>query len=220
MDSLVIFLVMLVMPTIAFINIIVTSAKYSKIDLKKVKSGFEVAKDILEKNGLDEIYIVEAPKSLVDSYDPNRKTIKLRTSVFHGENIVAASIAAHECVHAIQSKEKNSLMRFRSMLLPAILFVNKISYITLLLGIVLSTNDLVLLSVAMIGVCLVFHVLTLSVEYDASNRAKELLIEYKLVNRNESEACDKVLSTTSLTYISTVLTSILQLINDVINLKK
>lgn len=220
MDPLIICLVMLVMPTIAYINIFTSNTKYNKIDLKKNKSGFEVAKEILDKNGLDDIYIVEAPQSLVDSYDVNRKTIKLRTEVFHGETITAASIAAHECVHAIQSKENNGLMRFRSMLLPAILFINKISYITLLLGIFASSNDLILLSVAMIGVCLVFHVATLSLEYNASSRAKELLIEYKLVNRNEGEQCEKVLSATSLTYISTVLTSILQLLSDIINFKR
>lgn len=211
---------MLVMPTIAYINIVINNKKYNKVELKKNKSGFEVAKEILDKNGLDDIYIVEVPQSLVDSYDSNRKTIKLRTEVFHGETIAAASIAAHECAHAIQAKENNGLMRFRSMLLPAILFINKISYIALLVGIIFKTNDLILLSVAMIGVCLVFHVLTLSLEYDASSRAKELLIEYKLVSRTESEQCDKVLSSASLTYVSTVLTSILQLVSDIINFKK
>lgn len=220
MDPLIIFIVMLIMPAFAYINITTTNAKYQKVDLKKPQSGFEVAKEILEKNNLDEIYIVEVPHSLYNSYDPNRKTIKLRTEVFHGETITAASIAAHECVHAIQDKEKNKWMRIRSLLLPAILFINKIAYITLLGGVILGTNDLILLSVAIIGVCLIYHVLTLAVEYDASSRAKELLIECKLVNRNESEECDKVLSSTSLTYVSTVLTSIFQLINDLINFKK
>lgn len=208
------------MPAIAYINIIISNNKYKKVDLKKQKSGFEVAKEILEKNGLEEIYIVEVPQSLYDSYDPNRKTIKLRTEIFHGESIAAASVAAHECAHAIQAKENHKLMNFRSLLLPAILFINKLAYITLLVGVVAKSNDLILLSVAIIGVCLVYHVLTLSVEYDASSRAKELLIEYKLISKSESEECDKVLSSTSLTYVSTVITSILQLINDLINLKK
>lgn len=220
MDPLIIFLLLLVMPAIAYTNIYINNKKYRNQELKKPKSGFEVAKTILDANGLDEIYIIEVPNSMYNSYDPNRKTIRLKTEVFHGEGVEAASIAAHECAHAIQDKEKYNWMRIRSSFLPAILLFNKIAYITILLGIILKENNLIMISVAMIGICLAYQVLTLSVEYNASDRAKELLRKNKLVSGVELDACEKVLSSTSLTYVSTVLTSLFQIVLDVMNLKK
>lgn len=220
MNPLLICALILAMPIIASINIFDKKEQYRNRRLKHSKSGFEIAKEILVKNGLDDIYIVEVPQGMYDSYEPSRKTIKLRTQIFHGESIFSAALAAYAAVHALAYKEKNTLMRLRTLFLPAIVFVNKIAYITLLGGIIFQDNNVLLLSVAMSGTCLTFHVLTLSLEYNAANRAKELLDKYKLVSKKEVDYCEKVLSSASFTYVATVLTSFVQIIYDLINIKR
>ena len=102
---LIMFLAIIFIPIIAQINISINYKKYKNMENKNKISGFEVARKILDANGLSNIYIFEKPDSnLSDHYDPNRKVIKLSTDVFHGQTIAAASIAAHECGHAIQDK--------------------------------------------------------------------------------------------------------------------
>lgn len=220
MDPLIICMALLVLPIFAYISISIKNAKYKKYEIRSHKSGCEVVNQILEEFGIDDVYVVEVPHSLHDSYDPARKTIKLRTEVFHGETVEAVSIAAHECVHAIQDKENNTLMKIRKVILPTLTLINKVGYITLLLGVLLKANDLLMLTIAILGVCLVFHVLTLPIEYEASNRAKELLEKLKIASQYNIEACESVLSTISLSYVASVLTSLFQIVFDLIDLKK
>ena len=105
MDIIIIYLLILIIPAIASFNINSNYKKFKQIELNKKISGFEVARKILDENGLDNVYIIETQRDLGDCYDSARKTVKLSKDVFHGETIAAASIAAHECGHAIQDKE-------------------------------------------------------------------------------------------------------------------
>src|SRR5574344_1758544 len=94
--------------------------KYKKITNNNKISGSEVARNILDSNGLNNIYVVETKGTLTDHYDPSRKVVRLSSEIFHGETIASLSVAAHECGHAIQDKEGYSFMRIRSMLVPIV----------------------------------------------------------------------------------------------------
>src|SRR5574344_2673133 len=133
--DLILLLLMLIIPLIAQIN--VTSA-YSKYKAQKSESGLtgqEVARKILDKNGLEDVYVVEVKGNLTDHYDPSRKVVRLSTDIFHGESIASIAVAAHECGHAIQDKEKYTPMKIRSFLVPFVNLINYLGYFSLIIGI-------------------------------------------------------------------------------------
>ena len=129
MELILLYILALVIPLIASANIKSTYSKYKKIDNKKKLSGFEVARKVLDANGLKDMYIVEVSGNLTDHYDPTQKVVRLSTDIFHGETIAAASVAAHECGHAIQDKEGYKFMRIRASLVPIVNFVTYSAYI-------------------------------------------------------------------------------------------
>lgn len=213
MDMIVIiYLLLLILPAIASININLNYKKYKQIDVNSKLSGFEVARKILDKNGLDEIYIVEVTGELTDCYDPTRKTVKLSSDIFHGESIAAASVAAHECGHAIQDKEGYMWMRIRSAIFPFVSFANKIAYFTLIAGFIFQMADLIMISVILTTASLIFQLVTLPVEFDASRRANEELESLNIVDSSELEGSKKVLKSAAMTYVAGVLTTLLQMI--------
>lgn len=212
MDIIIIYLLILIIPAIASFNINSNYKKFKQIELNKKISGFEVARKILDENGLDNVYIIETQRDLGDCYDSTRKTVKLSKDVFHGETIAAASIAAHECGHAIQDKEGYSWMKIRSSIFPIVSLSNKIAYITLILGLIFQYSDLVLVSVILTTASLLFQLITLPVEFDASDRASKLLDELKLVDTDELEGTKKILKSAALTYVAGVLTTMLQML--------
>ena len=162
MDILFIYLLLLIIPALASFNINRNYRKYKEISLDKKLSGFEVARKILDENGLNDIYIVEVPGNLTDCYDPTRKTVKLSTDIFHGESIAAAAVAAHECGHAIQDKEGYFWMRLRSLIFPIVSIANKIAYGTLIFGFILQAFDLIMISVILTTASLAFQLITLN----------------------------------------------------------
>lgn len=212
MDIIIIYLLLLIVPAIASFNINNNYKKYKKVNLNKKLSGFEVARKILDENGLNDIYIVEVPGNLTDCYDPSRKTVKLSSDIFHGETIAAASVAAHECGHAVQDKENYSWMKLRSSIFPIVSIANKIAYVTLVIGFILQTFDLIMLSVCLTGASLIFQLITLPVEFDASARANKNLADLHLVDEGELDGTKKMLKSAAMTYVAGVLTTMLQML--------
>lgn len=186
--------------------------KYRRIGTKKKLSGQEIARKILDENGLKDIYVVEVKGELTDHYDPTRKVIRLSHDIFHGTSIASVSVAAHECGHAIQDKEGYSWMKIRSAIFPIVSISNKIAYVTLILGLIFQYSDLVLVSVILTTASLLFQLITLPVEFDASDRASKLLDELKLVDTDELEGTKKILKSAALTYVAGVLTTMLQML--------
>ncbi len=212
MENIILFLLALILPVIASININMTYKKYKKVNNSKKLTGFDVARKILDENGLNNMYIVEVRGNLTDHYDPRQKVVRLSSEIFHGETIAAAAVAAHECGHAIQDKEGYTWMKIRSAIYPIVNFGTSIAYILFFISILLQIADLLLLGIAIIILGLVFQIVTLPVEFDASNRALKLLEKYKLVTKEEHEGSKKVLSAAAMTYVAAVLSSLLDLI--------
>lgn len=186
--------------------------KYKRIENSKKLSGFDVAKKILEENGLSNIYVTEVKGNLTDHYDPNRKVVRLSTEVFHGTTIASASVAAHEVGHAIQDKEGYSFMRFRSMMFPLVRISSYGGYLSIVLGIIFGIMDLIWFGIALEVIILIFQLVTLPVEFNASYRAKEELKKYDLLDKYEVEGSDKMLKAAAYTYVASVLTTVLQLL--------
>lgn len=212
MNNIVLYILVLILPTIATININMVYSKFKSEKNKKKLSGFEVARKILDENGLQNMYIVEVHGTMTDHYDPTQKVVRLSTDVFHGETLAAVAVAAHECGHAIQDKEEYGFMKFRSFLCPMINFATYIAYVIFFISIFLQMFDLLMLAIVLVFLSLVFQVVTLPVEFDASARAIKEIEKYGLIDNSEKEGVEKVLKAAALTYVAAVLSSILNLV--------
>lgn len=210
MDTILILLIIII-PLLAQLKIQSSYNRYKRVENNKKKSGFEVAREILDKNGLEDIYIVEIKGELTDHYDPTKKVVRLSTDIFHGETIAAAAVAAHECGHAIQDKESYPFLKIRSAIYPVVNVATSISYYIILLGFLMQAFRLIYLGIALTCCGLLFQVVTLPVEFDASRRALEKLQDYKIIDNSEFAGAKEVLTAAALTYVAGVLASMLQI---------
>lgn len=210
------YLLIIIIPLIAQINISINYRRYKNVKNNKDISGFEVARKILDSNDLEDIYVVETSGELTDHYDPTRRVIKLSKDIFHGTSIAAISVAAHECGHAIQDKDGYVFMRIRSFLVPLVNLVSTFSWIVILIGMIAQLFNVFVLGIVLISVGLLFQIVTLPVEFDASKRGKELLRNLNIVEDEESTGVSKMLKSAAMTYVASVLTSILEIIRLII----
>lgn len=201
-----------IIPLIAQIYVSKSYNKYKRIYNNKNITGYEVARKILDENNLKDMYIVETNGTMSDHYDSSRKIIRLSKEVYHGTSIAALAIAAHECGHAIQDKENYFFMRVRSFIFPIINLGTKIAYVILVVGLILQLADLLWAAVITVGLGLIFQIVTLPVEFDATKRAKEEIDKYKIASKDEQEGINKMLKAAALTYVAGVLSSALELL--------
>ena len=175
--------------SITFISQIIVSSSYSKYKKKlnnKDQNGYDVARKILDKNGLEDIMILETKGNLTDHYDPTKKVIKLSTDIYHGSSIASVSVAAHECGHAIQDKDNYKPMRIRSKLVPTVNICTRIGYLAILIGIIFSYT-LIEIGIILLLSMLVFQLITLPVEFNASKRALIQLEDLNLIDKEEKK---------------------------------
>lgn len=212
MELLIIFLLMLIIPVYASIKVNLSYKKYVKIDNEKKLTGFDVARRILDENNLGEIYVVETKGTMSDHYDPIRKTVRLSTDVYHGTSISSLAIAAHECGHAIQDKEGYTWFKIRSMIFPIINIGQKIAYVVMIIGLFLSYLNYVYAAIGFTFLGLLFELVTLPVEFDASKRAKSIVLSDGMISDSEKSGVDAVLNSTAFTYVAAVISSMLEMI--------
>ena len=185
-------------------------SKYQKVNNAKRVSGVEVAQEILKKHGMDNVYVVETNGYLSDHFDPTKNVVRLSKEVYHGETISAASIAAHEVGHAIQHKEGYWLMKFRSAIVPIVNLSSKFGYIAIVIGLSAQLTGLIYIGILMLCAMLVFQLITLPVEFDASRRGMKNLEKYNLVSSSEQDGVKKVLGAAALTYVAGLITTIIE----------
>ncbi len=181
-------------------------------------SGCEVARKILDSNGLSDVYVVQTEGILSDHYDPRRKVVRLSKDIFHGSTIAATAVAAHECGHAIQDKDGYMFMRIRSKIVPVVNLITYIGYIVLLISLFAGITGYLKISILLIAVTLVFQLVTLPVEFDASKRALNELNRLALTSPKEKELSEKVLKAAALTYVASLISIVLDLLRLVIML--
>ena len=186
--------------------------KYKQISVKSRKSGYDVAREILDKNGLSKVLIVETQGELTDHYDPSKKVVKLSHDIYHGETIAAVSVASHECGHAIQDKNGYAFLRFRNSIVPLVNLASKAGYVVIMIGILATITKLIWVGIALESVILLFQLVTLPVEFNASSRALKLIKEYKIVTDDEHSGAKKMLTSAALTYVAGVLAAIMDIL--------
>ena len=191
-------------------------SKWSKQIGASGLSGAEVARAILDRNGLWNVRVEPVAGTLTDHYDPASKAIRLSEGNFRGSSIAAVSVAAHECGHAIQDASGYLPMKLRSGLLPIVNLGSQLWFPLFFAGIALGVGGagqiLIELAVLAFAGVLAFHVVTLPVEIDASRRAYGLLTRYGVLSRSEAGGTKRVLTAAAFTYIAAALTSLLTLL--------
>jgi len=202
----------LAIPAIAQLFVTVNYNKYTRIELNKKVNGFEVARKILDANGLEKVHIVETQGKLTDHYDPSKKVVRLSKDIFHRETISAASIAAHEAGHAIQDAKGYIYMRFRAAIFPVVRIATQFSFIIIILSFIFEMAELFYLGIATVALGLLFQLVTLPVEFNASKIAKDELIKLNLISPGEVKGASKVLGAAAMTYVAGVLATALQLL--------
>ena len=200
------------LPLISQLYITVTYKKTSNIEFRSDTTGYDVARNILDKNGLNNILVVETNGTLTDHYDPTRKVIKLSKDIYHGNSVASASVAAHEVGHAIQDKEGYTFLRIRHAIFPVVSFLDRISYIVIFLGFLLEYMNLVYFGIFAVGAGVLFQIITLPVEINASKRAIKELNELNLTTDRTENLSKNMLTAAALTYVASTLAEILQLI--------
>jgi len=186
--------------------------KYSQAAVENGLTGAEAARRILDNAGLVNMPIEEVEGHLSDHYDPTKKALFLSSDNFHGRSVAAVGVAAHEAGHALQHQAAWGLFNLCMALVPATQFANYAWMGVLLLGMFLHLPHLMTLAVIIFSVLVVFQLVTLPVEYDASARAKEQLFRLGLVREDERVGVSKVLDAAALTYVAAFVGTLLQLL--------
>jgi uncharacterized protein len=190
-----------------------TVARNSEVEVASGLSGAQVARQILDRNGLDEVEVNRsAGGPLSDNYDPRKRALFLSEPVHDTRTVTATAIAAHEVGHAIQHARAYAPLKIRSAMFPVVAFASSFWTILLLGGLVLGALGLVQLAILLYAVAVLFHFVTLPVEFNASRRAGAQLASLGLVSSGESEGVKKVLNAAALTYVAGALAALTQLL--------
>ena len=187
-------------------------SKTRKIKNKNNLTGEQVARTILDKNGLRNVQIEEVGTTLGDHYDPRSKTIRLSSDIYHNTSIASASVAAHECGHAIQDKEDYTFLRIRHALIPLVSFSSYAGYIAIVIGCIFSSMNLIWLGILMEIVILLFQLITLPVEFNASSRALKNIEELNILEKSELKYSRKMLKAAAMTYVASVAAAVLEIL--------
>ncbi len=189
-----------------------TFSKYLRVNSKKGYAGHQVARYILDNNGLSDVPIELSRGQLSDHYDPRNKVVRLSNDVYHGSSLASISVAAHETGHAIQHSIGYIPLNFRSALFPIASFGSSAAWFFVIIGIVVSIPTLINLGILLFTAAVLFQVITLPVEFNASSRAIRLLDEGGFIVGDEYKHSKKVLNAAALTYVAAIATAVSQLI--------
>lgn len=186
--------------------------KTSKINNERNITGMQAAREILNANGLEDVKVLQVPGSLTDHYDPRNKIVNLSDSIYDKTTISAISVAAHECGHAIQDKTGYTFLRIRKAMVPLVNIANYAGYVSILIGAIFSLLDLIWIGIALEAIILLFQLVTLPVEFDASKRALNQVEELGILDNNELKYGKKMLVSAALTYVAGAATAMLQIL--------
>lgn len=190
-------------------------AKYSNISNKKGMTGEQVAKELLRRNGIDNVSVEMVEGKLSDHYDPNARKVRLSRDNYSSSSIAALSVAAHEVGHAIQHATHYAPLSFRTALVPIVNISSNLSWPLIFIGLLFgfSGNSIILkIGILLFSAAVLFQLITLPVEFNASKRANEMLEDYGFLSSSEVSGSKNVLGAAALTYVAAAATSILQLV--------
>ena len=186
--------------------------KFKKVTINKNINGKAAARKVLDKNGLSNVEILKVSGSLTDHYDPIRKTVSLSTDIYEDNSIASIAVACHECGHAIQDKEGYLMLRIRHALIPLVNISSYAGYLAIMIGVFFSFIKLVWLGIIFEVVILLFQLVTLPVEFNASSRALKQIKELGLLSKDELKGARTMLVAAALTYVASVAATVLEIL--------
>lgn len=187
-------------------------SKYSKVRNAAGITGAQAARRILDANGLTHVDVERTQGMLSDHYDPRSKTLRLSPAVYEGPTLAAVGVAAHEAGHALQDKAGYAPLRLRSAMVPSVQIGSWLGPIIFIAGLLMSLTTLAWVGLILFGATALFSLVTLPVEFNASNRAKQLLVGQGILAPQEMGGVDKVLDAAALTYVAAALQAIMTLL--------
>ncbi|WP_257351777.1 zinc metallopeptidase [Pseudalkalibacillus decolorationis] len=205
------FFLLLAIPLWAQFRVKKTYSKYSKIPSSLGMSGAEVAHKILNDNGIYDVGVEPVRGKLTDHYDPRQKVLRLSEDNYHGHSIAGIAVAAHEVGHAIQDANDYGPLGFRHTLVPVASIGSNLSYFLILIGILMGAANLILPGILLMAGAVLFHLVTLPVEFNASNRAMDQVVSLGLIRNDEERQAKKVLNAAAFTYVASALVALLEL---------
>lgn len=212
--ELVFLLVMLILPIVAQVNVTSTFNKYKKVRNSRGLTADQVARQILDSNGLFYIRVEHVSGNLTDHFDPTANVVRLSDSVYGQTSVAAIGVAAHECGHACQHAEEYAPIQIRTAIVPVVNICSRFWYLAFIIGILLfeTMPSLIYVGIIMFAAVVLFQLVTLPVEFDASGRALKTLDDYGILESNEIPKARKVLTAAALTYVTALVVSLMHLL--------
>ncbi|OJV55966.1 MAG: hypothetical protein BGO31_17930 [Bacteroidetes bacterium 43-16] len=190
--------------------------EYSRVPLRSGMTGREIAEKMLRDNGIYDVKVISTPGQLTDHYNPANKTVNLSEDVYATDSVAAAAVAAHECGHAVQHARSYSMLQFRSKMVPLVNISSRFSQIIILVGLGMlagrANPTILLVGIALFAITTIFTIVTLPVEYDASNRALKWLESTGITAGREHEQAADALKWAARTYVVAAVSSIATLL--------
>lgn len=206
------FIIILLLPIYAQMKVKSTYKKFAKVSAEKGMTGAQVARYILDQHGLTDVRVVPTQGFLADHYNPATKTVALSEDNYHNSSIAGTAVAAHEVGHAMQHAEAYSFLTLRSKLVPVANISSNMSWIFVIIGMIGSIPSLLLLGIVLLAAGVVFQLITLPVEFDASKRAMNEVVSLGIINNSEERSASKVLNAAAMTYVAAAAVAVMELL--------
>ena len=190
--------------------------RYSKIPIPYGLTGRDIAMRMLQENGINDVFVTQVDGHLTDHYNPATHTVNLSRDVYYGNSVAAAAVAAHECGHAIQHATNYVPLNLRSAIVPVANIGSTLSWPLFLAGLIFSIRPLLTVGIILFTFAVLFQLVTLPVEFNASSRALKMLGSSGMLGNDEVKGARKVLTAAALTYVAALASSILQLLRLII----
>ena len=214
-------LVAMTIPLLAQLFLKSTFNRYRQVRASSGMTGAQVARRILDRNGLQHVHLTETGGKLTDHYDPRSKSVRLSADIYQGTSVAAVAVAAHECGHAIQHAENYLPLQFRSTLVPVVNIGSRLGYAVILIGFLTEAMGLAAIGIMLIGLIVIFQLITLPVEFNASSRAMEQLREINILHSSEeTKGARRVLTAAALTYVAALIVALAQIARWIILLSR
>lgn len=190
-----------------------TFSRYSRVRSMSGMTGAQAARRILDRNGLYDVKVEHIRGNLTDHYDPRTKVLRLSDATYGASSVAAVGVAAHECGHAVQDSEAYEPLRIRSKMAPAANFGSRFGLPIFIAGLIFGANEVLMqIGIWVFLLAVLFQLITLPVEFDASKRALAMLTDYGILEDGEVEGSRKVLKAAAMTYVAAAAASVLNLL--------
>jgi len=204
--------IIILIPIYAQMKVRSTYKRYTKVASSTRMTGAEVARKILDDNGLYNVHVEETRGYLSDHYDPRTKVVRLSSENYHGHSLAATAVSAHEVGHAIQDQQDYAFLRLRHSLVPVANIGSNLSWVFILIGFIAGFSNFVLLGIVCMLAAVLFQVVTLPVEFNASTRAMDQVVSLGIIRSDEERETKKVLNAAALTYVAAAAVAVLELV--------